>query len=57
MYTGLTRVELDDSNCIWQGALPAELVPDDELFRRLWDLHPGIFHTVKILGKTVKTPR
>lgn len=57
MYAGFTRVNLNDTNCLWHGVLPAELIPDNDLFFRLWNLHPEIFHTVKILGKIVETPR
>ncbi len=57
MYTGFTRVNLNESNNIWHGTLPNELIPDCDLFSRLWDLHPEGFHTLKILGKIVKTPR
>ena len=57
MYTGFTRVNLNESNCLWYGALPRELIPDNDFFSRLWNLHPVEFHTLKILGKIVETPR
>ncbi len=57
MYTGFTCVNLNGSNRLWHGTLPKELMPDSDLFSRLWNLHPEIFHTVKILGKIVETPR
>lgn len=57
MYAGFTRVELNESNSLWYGTLPTELIPESDLFSRLWNLHPKGFHTLKILGKIVKTPR
>lgn len=57
MYTGFTCVNLNGSNRLWRGTLPNELIPDSGLLSRLWNLHPENFHTVKILGKTVETPR
>lgn len=57
MYNGFSSINLDESNCLWFGELPIVLIPDNDQFFRLWNLHPDIFHTVKILGKSVETPR
>lgn len=57
MYTGFTCVKLNNLDVIWCGKIPEKLIPENDLFARLWDLHPKDFHTVRILGRAVKTPR
>lgn len=57
MYNGFSSINLDESNCLWFGELPIGLIPENDQFFRLWKLHPKDFHTLKILGRTVKTPR
>lgn len=57
MNSGFTEVKLNETSNLWYGKLPDELMPDIKLFAVLWNLHPSDFHTIKILGKVVKTPR
>src|SRR5690606_17150223 len=54
---GLTCHDLDGSHHLYSGTLPEHLVPDEEAFQRLWQLHPDEYHEIKMHGKLVKTPR
>lgn len=49
--------KLSETHSIWKGELPEEFSYTKEKFDTLWNLHPTEFHTVKILGKEVNTPR
>jgi alkylated DNA repair dioxygenase AlkB len=53
----LERHELPDGSLFWSGALPDELLVEGEAFEALWSLHPETYHTIKMHGRPVKTPR
>ncbi len=57
MYVGFERIVLDEEFHLWTGTLPKDLLPSPSEFTALWNLHPEDFHTIKVLGKAVKTPR
>lgn len=58
MNTGIFQEKkLDESFSIWKGELPAAFAFTKEGFDTLWNLHPVEFHTLKILGKEIDTPR
>lgn len=48
---------LDETDVVGVGQLPADLLPDEEAFGRLWALHPADKHQIVIHGRTVLTPR
>ena len=54
MYTGFTKINLNDLNSLWYGTLPKELIPESDLFFRLWNLHPLQFILLKYLGKLLR---
>ncbi len=56
-YPTLERQALDDTHAVWSGRLPDELVPDDDAFEDLWNLHPEEYHLIHIHGRQVRTPR
>lgn len=56
-FGGMTRHELPDGSEFFCGELPTELVPDTTLFEVMWSLHPADYHTIKMHGRLVKTPR
>lgn len=51
-----TRHFLDESNDFWSGQLPGSQLEKLD-FETIWKLHPDEYHTIKIHGKEVKTPR
>ena len=51
---GLTRHDLDGTHTFYEGRLPPSLAVD---FDALWALHPTDYHTIKMHGRDVKTPR
>lgn len=56
-FPGFVAEQLDERHRFYQGHLPAELIPSEAEFERLWALHPVEFHEIKIHGRLVKTPR
>lgn len=57
IYSGFDCNNLEDSCLIHTGRLPAKLNLDSSAFESLWKLHPTEYHTIKIMGRLVKTPR
>lgn len=57
MLSEFQRHDLDDQHLLWQGQLPQQLLPTEAQFQRLWNLHPAAYSTLKVHGRTVKTPR
>lgn len=53
----LERHDLQDGSLFWSGVLPEELLAEGQAFEALWDLHPETYHTIKMHGRPVKTPR
>lgn len=49
--------DLGDSRSFYTGALPEKLSLDSAAFESLWKLHPTEYHTIKMMGRLVKTPR
>lgn len=50
-------VQLGADCTITTGQIPPELIPDQEGFEALWNLHPDEFSEIVIHGKKVKVPR
>src|SRR5581483_11978069 len=48
---------LDDWSQFWTSSLPDRLLPDDDSFGELWDLHAPEFHEIRMHGRLVKAPR
>lgn len=48
---------LDERHVLHVGRLPAELLPSEETWQTLWDLHPAEFHVIHMPGGPVATPR
>ncbi|ASC73778.1 hypothetical protein XM38_047500 [Halomicronema hongdechloris C2206] len=57
MYPGFQCYPLDAHHRLWQGRLPPHLLPNSQQFEHLWTLHPSTYHTIKVYGHTVATPR
>ncbi len=57
MYSGFQCCELDANHYLWQGRLPDGLLPNAQQFDDLWALHPAGYNTIRIHGRTTKTPR
>ncbi|HZS05931.1 MAG TPA: alpha-ketoglutarate-dependent dioxygenase AlkB [Blastocatellia bacterium] len=57
MLHRLSYDTLDDRSQFWTSSLPDRLLPDDDSFGELWDLHPPEFHEIRMHGRLVKTPR
>lgn len=55
--TRFEPVNLDKHHQIFLARLPSDLNPEAQQFQKLWDLHPAEYHTLKMHGKLVKTPR
>lgn len=53
----MKTIQLDEIYQIHTDHLPTELLSDEGLFEKMWDLHPDEFHQLMIHGKLVKTPR
>lgn len=51
------RHTLADGCLFYCGELPEKLLPTNEVFEQLWNLHPEEYHEIKIHGREVKTPR
>ena len=56
-HPNVTRVSLDADHSVWTGVLPDNLRLTPSSFDALWELHPTKFHTIKIHGRDVQTPR
>lgn len=54
---GFATERLDDEHVLFVGELPAELVPDEEGFERLWEMHPNEYQEIHLHGRQVRTPR
>ena len=50
-------IALDEQHHIWVGQLPDDFIKELPSFDTLWELHPEAYHIVKILGKSIPTPR
>lgn len=57
MYPGFKPYALDAHHTLWQGQLPANLLPTSQQFEHLWALHPSTYSTIKVHGRPVATPR
>jgi alkylated DNA repair dioxygenase AlkB len=53
----MTRHELSTGHAFSVGTLPHSLILDQQEFATAWKLHPDYFHTIKMHGKLVTTPR
>jgi alkylated DNA repair dioxygenase AlkB len=53
----LSKQALDNNHHIYTGSLPDELLPSEEQFERLWELHPKKFPTCMIYGREMAMPR
>lgn len=51
------KIDLSDTSFIYFGQLPNKPPFLLDSFSILWDLHPQDYHTLKMHGKDVKTPR
>jgi len=49
--------KLDDINRFWTGQLPKPMRFDATSFNELWEMHPKKYHSIKIHGRLVQTPR
>lgn len=50
-------VELSDGKNVEIGAVPDELVPDEDEFARWWDLHPAEQPVITMYGRQIPVPR
>lgn len=50
-------VKLDDECQIYVSNFLSEFQTTPAEFEQIWDLHPEEYHTIRMLGKEVKTPR
>jgi alkylated DNA repair dioxygenase AlkB len=57
LYDGLEDHLLDATHWFSAGHLPDDLVLNEAQFEELWNLHPREYHTIKIHGRDVLTPR
>lgn len=48
---------LTEKSWIAQGKLPPDLILDDQKYMHLWNMRPGIKHTIKLFGKECMIPR
>ena len=50
-------INLDADHELLLGRIPERLLPADDLFDELWNLHPPEFHEIIMAGKPTKMPR
>lgn len=56
--THFSKIQLDDSHVIYKAQLPDQLkMLSDDAFSALWATRPKQFHKIKMMGKTIDTPR
>lgn len=54
---GFEPVQLDEHHVIGRAVLPRNLIWTEAQFQAAWSEHPIDFHTIKMFGKEVSTPR
>jgi len=52
-----TRTQLDDQCEIYTSVVIPAFDCDANQFEEIWEMHPEAYHTIRILGKDVLTPR
>ena len=57
MANTIEQLDLPDGCTVKTGCVPKKLIPDEEMFESLWELHPSEFSEIFIHGKMVKVPR
>lgn len=57
MFESFTQHPLDDEYSVYSTQIPDAIVPDDDGFAALWNLHPAEHHEIRIHGRLVRTPR
>jgi alkylated DNA repair dioxygenase AlkB len=57
MFDDFERHRLDGAHSFYTGNLPSRLRPDATAFDDLWRMHPDEYHEIRLVGRTVRTPR
>jgi len=51
------RIPLHETHFLYAHVVPAELIWSEVQFASAWHQHPADFHTIKMFGRSVPTPR